>query len=78
MTFRTQLKEINVCTLIIYKVPFIEDNANELLSSLQNKFLEFTRSFDQIKDYCKSITYLGQKEYNKKKNEMYFEIKLVN
>lgn len=54
------------------KVPFVEDNANELLAALQNKFLEFTRTFDQIKDYCKSLTYLGQNEYNKKKNEMYF------
>ncbi len=49
----------------------MEEGINEQLNLLQNKYLEFSRIYDQIKDFHSTLARMSPKEYFNAKNEMY-------
>jgi fumarate hydratase class II len=52
------------------KTPLVEDNVNGLLNSLNENFLEFSKSFEQIKDYGERLKTMKYKEYSRENHSM--------
>ncbi len=69
MTFKGNQREFSVKTKLP-KTPLIEELSNDKLADLQNRFLEFTRNFEEIKEFAKSMGTYSRTEYLKRNNQM--------
>jgi hypothetical protein len=63
MTFRKKTIE--------NRAPLIEDRVGQSILVLIEKFVEFSKLFDEIKDYGKALSTMQPKQFNKKKDIMY-------
>lgn len=76
MTFRGTYQDKTV-RWMLKKVPLIEENANELLSEVQNKFFQFSKDYDELNEYCRNIINYGKKDYDLKKAIITTKIKMM-
>lgn len=56
------------------KTPLIEDNANEQMRNLEEIFREFSRNFEDIKDFNLNMKGMNVKDYKRMKPEIHKKI----
>jgi len=54
--------------------PLIDDNAQDNFNSLQNKFLEFIRYYDDITEYERKLANFTRKDYDRVKDDIHRKI----
>ena len=52
-------------------IPFLESSINDSLASLQSKFIDFLKIFDDIKEYARSLSTIQPKQFKRRKEIMY-------